>query len=128
MLRGRFPALSVRAAAAGPACCLWFQPAPRPEALVVCLLSEDMRAFKVLLAWRRPFDGSLAPTRLGGHATTVMGARLPGLTLAREVHLPDLADHGFSIVADSAPTALAAPLAIALAAARRLSPLVAEAA
>jgi hypothetical protein len=131
MLRGRFPGLSVRASASaddGPACFLWFRATAQAGALVVCLLSQDLRAFKVLLAWRRRFDFSLAPIGLGGYATTVMGARLPGLGFAREVHLPELPDHGFAAASDGATDELAARLAVALAVARRLSVLVADAA
>ena len=129
MLRGRFPDLSIRATEPGnPACCLWLQPTAAPQPLLVCLVSADMGAFKVLLAWRRRFDGSLATVRLGGYAATVMGARLPGLTLAREVHLPELPDHGFVSIGPGGEAELATRLSVALAVARRLSALTAEAA
>ncbi len=123
MLRARFPALVVRVAPPGsrPACFLQFQLAGLPSALAVCLASQDLRAFKVLLAWRRPFDGSLTPIRLAGYTATVMGVRLPGLLLAREVHVPELPDHGFVTVADGEVWELAARLTVALAVARRLT-------
>jgi hypothetical protein len=105
----------------GPACCLEFRRPGQADSLSVHLLSHDFSHFKLLLAWRRAFDGPLAPIRLGGYEATIMGARLPGLTLAREVHLPEVPDWGF-FHAD--PDALATHLATALAVARALSPLV----
>ena len=90
-------------------------------ALSVHLLSHDFAAFKLLLAWRRPFDGSLAPIRLSGYESTIMGARLPGLTLAREVHVPALPDNGF-LHGDAQH--LAPHVATALGVARDLSALV----
>jgi hypothetical protein len=105
----------------GPECCLDISVPGQARALSVHLLSHDFTTFKLLLAWRRPFDGALAPISLGGHEATIMGARLPGLTLAREVHLPELPDSGF-VPAD--PEAIAACAAVALSVARRLSALV----
>jgi hypothetical protein len=129
MLRGRFPDLSVggEPAGTGPACCLRFRIAALSPALTVVLLSQDFATFKLLLAWRRPFDGGLAPIRLGAYAATVLGARLPGLLAAREVHLPELPDFGFVRVGDSGAPELAARIAPALAIGRRLSALVGSA-
>ena len=104
----------------GPACCLEFRAPGQAEALSVHLLSQDFATFKLLLAWRRPFDGALTPIDLGGHTATILGARLPGLALAREVHLLDIPDFGF-LRGDA--DALAPHVATALAVARHLSPL-----
>jgi len=127
MLRGRFPQLSVQAAppGEGPACVLRFGLADLPETLAVWLVSQDLSAFKVLLAWRRAFDGDLATIDLGGFAAPVMGARLPGLAFAREVLIPEQPEDGFVTAAGGDAGALATPLALALAVARRLAPLVA---
>jgi hypothetical protein len=125
LLRARFPNLAVRASdqAGGPACLLHVHDTTT-DAPPVCLLSWDMRHFKALLAWRRPFDGTLGPIQLGGYATSVLGARLPGLTLAREVHVPDLADHGFLTLGDDGDVAaLGEAVSVLLIAARSLSPL-----
>jgi hypothetical protein len=105
----------------GPACCLDFRVAGLAPSLSVHLLSHDFAIFKLLLAWRRPFDGALAPIQLGGFETTIMGARLPGLVLAREVHVPAVPDNGFL---QSNADALARHLTTALAVARALSDLV----
>jgi hypothetical protein len=125
MLRGRFPAIAVAAGLPGdgPACCLTFRAAGLAPALPVLLLSQDFVTFKVLLAWRRRFDG-LAGIRLGGYAATVLGARLPGLAMAREVHLPELPECGF--VSGGGTGEMAARIAAALAIGRRLSALVAD--
>ncbi len=120
----RVPGVTVGAAPAGtgPACCLDVRAPGQSPALSVHLLSHDFAAFKLLLAWRRPFDGPLAPIRLGGCEATIMGARLPGLVLSREVHLPD--DSGFFSADPADADAIAARILPALAVARQLSPLV----
>ncbi len=114
MLRGRFPGVAIGLAPAGegPRCCLDICVPTQSPALSLHLLSHDFAAFKLLLAWRRPFDGPLSPISLGGYATTVIGARLPGLTLAREVHLPEIPDSGF-IGADSLAQHISSALVIA---------------
>jgi len=121
MLRARFPGVGIGAAppGIGPACCLDIRVPEQSPALSLHLVSHEFSAFKLLLAWRRPFDGPLSPIWLGGYETTIIGARLPGLTLAREVYLPEVPDNGF-VNADN----LAESISIALAAARRLSELV----
>jgi hypothetical protein len=122
-LRKRFPGIAVALAppGEGPACCIDVSVPGQSRALSVHLLSHDLGTCKLLLAWRRPFDGPLAPISLGGCEATIIGARLPGLTLAREVHLPELPDHGFVV---GEPAAIAAQLATALTVARDLSVLV----
>jgi len=125
-LRARLPGVAVGSPppGAGSACCLEFRVPGQAPALSVHLLSQDFSAFKLLLAWRRPFDGPLAPISLGGYAATIMGARLPGLTLAREVHFSEIPEHGF-FRADAEDVAGMAPrVAAALGVARALSALV----
>ena len=123
-LRARLAGVVVGAAppGSGPTCCLEFAVPGQAPALSLHLLSHDLAAFKLLLAWRRPFDGPIAPISLGGHEASIIGARLPGLTLAREVHLFDIPDHGF--IGGNADD-LAPHIATALTVARALSPLVA---
>ena len=108
-------------AGSGPACCLDFRAPGQSPGLSVHLLSHDFARFKLLLAWRRPFDGPLAPIRLGGFSATIMGARLPGLVLAREVHFAE--DAGFFAADPDDAEAMAARIAGALAVAQKLSPL-----
>ncbi len=112
-------AVSVAPAGIGPLCCLEISVAGQAKSLSVHVVSHDFATFKVLLAWRRPFDGSLAPMWLGGYEATLIGARLPGLVLAREVHIPDVPDYGF-VGGDD----LARHVGTALAVARKLSALV----
>jgi hypothetical protein len=123
MLRGRFPALRTERmdVDGAPACCVRFRLPGLPEALAVSLLSQDLREFKLLLSWRPNLPLRLAPLRIGGYRATVLGARLPGLLLAHEIHLPEVPDSGFVVAASEAD--LAPPLAAALATAQRLAPL-----
>jgi hypothetical protein len=107
----------------GPACCLEIRAPGQAPALSLHLLSQDFAAFKLLLAWRRPFDGTLAPIRLGGYEATIMGARLPGLVLAREVHFADDLP-GFFTADQADADGIGARIAAALEIARHLSPLV----
>jgi hypothetical protein len=124
ILRPRIPGVAVGSLppGTGPACCLDIRVPGQSPALSVHLLSHDFAAFKVLLAWRRPFDGPLAPIRLGGYEATIIGARLPGLVLAREVHWAD--DAGFFSADPQDAGAIAERIMPALALARTLSPLV----
>ncbi len=123
LLRGRVPGVAIGNAlpGSGPACCLDFHVPAQAPPLSVQLLSHDFATFKLLLAWRRSFDGALAPIWLGGYETTIMGARLPGLVLAREIHLPDVPYNGF-LRGD--PDVLATHIITAISVARALSGLV----
>jgi hypothetical protein len=121
-LRSRGVSVGRAPPGSGPACCLDFRAPGQSPALSVHLLSHDLASFKLLLAWRRPFDGPLAPIRLGGFAATIMGARLPGLVLAREVHFAE--DSGFFAADPEDVDAIAPRVVAALAVARQLSPLV----
>lgn len=114
-------AVSVASPGLGPLCCLEISVPGQAPSLSVHVVSHDFCTFKLLLAWRRNFDGVLAPMWLGGHETTLIGARLPGLVLAREVHLPDVPDNGFV-----GSEELVRHVGTAVAVARRLSDLVAS--
>jgi hypothetical protein len=78
-----------------PRCYLLVHTPTDPPGLIVAILSEDLREFKVAVVWERPFDGGYAPCRLGKHTATIIKARVSRLFLAREVHVLDDANHGF---------------------------------
>ncbi|MDE2198397.1 MAG: hypothetical protein KGJ41_05175 [Rhodospirillales bacterium] len=80
---------------ATPRCLLRVHAPDLPAELGVAVLSDDLRAFKIVLAWLRPFDGSYAPMARAGYQTTILKIRAAGLSFAREVHALQSHDHGF---------------------------------
>jgi Core-2/I-Branching enzyme len=104
------------------ACCLHVVCAGLPERLLVAVLSQDLRTFKVALMWQAAWRGSFHITTLGGYPAVVLKVRLPSLFLAREVVLPSLPDSGFLSVDEDAAGHLSPLVAQALAAGIRFAP------
>jgi hypothetical protein len=101
-LRSEFPALRIQNLAAkggtGPHCYLRFQFPRLPHPFAVCLLSEDLKTFKVALTFSHPFNGDYAPMPVGSRTADVIKARLHGLFQQREIRLGKELDHGFVVV------------------------------
>ncbi|TWB14146.1 core-2/I-Branching enzyme [Nitrospirillum amazonense] len=71
-----------------------------PPGLRLCVLSEDMRTFKVLIVVRPPPDGDWAPVAVGPHQAYPLRLRVYGLFLEREVAVAEEADAGFVMLGD----------------------------
>ncbi len=86
-----------------------------PADLSVVVVSEDLATFKVAAVWEAPFEGSHAPSRLGGYRAAVIKVRVAGLFLTREVHALEDADYGFvELRPNDSARLLAAPIDTAL--------------
>jgi hypothetical protein len=70
-------------------------------ALSVCLLSEDMRHFKILLVWPRHFDGDFSDLAVCGLPAVVIRARVYDLAYFREIYCGG-PESGFVEMADAA--------------------------
>ena len=104
-----------------PFCYLRVRMPGLPAAVTVNLLSENMRDFKVVVAWHMAFQDDFAPVAVGAYPATWMQVRVRDLFFAREVHLLPDRDHGFVTIAhDEDVAGLAGMLAEALERARGL--------
>lgn len=68
--------------------------------LTLCLLSEDMTTYKIVLALHIDFDGDYQFGACFGFPTSVIRARVFGLGGNREIHLGASVDHGFVTLRD----------------------------
>jgi len=66
----------------------------RPD-VSVCLLSEDLTQFKVLILWSKPFDGSYDEILFSSFECPVIRARVYGMFGLREVVLGEKFNYGF---------------------------------
>ena len=78
-----------------PKVCVFLRHTQWPPDLFICVLSEDLRCFKVLLGLKGHLSHNLAPAMVGNYLTSVIKARVHGIAFAREVFIKDDPTHGF---------------------------------
>lgn len=84
-----------------PACYIKLDYPTAPADVSLSVLSQDMRHFKIILAWHRDFDGDFSSLAFCGLPTSVIRARVYGLAYHREIRVPGAPDYGFVELPDA---------------------------